>query len=89
MLFRSYQRLGFSKYDREAKFVEIPEKIDKVVVPMDSHIGKPATPAVQVGEKVQTGQVLATVDEQDLGSPVHASVAGTVTLIDARGVHIS
>jgi len=84
-----YQRLGLSKYDREAKFVEIPQKIDKVVVPMDSHIGKPATPAVQVGEKVQTGQVLATVDEQDLGSPVHASVAGTVTLIDARGVHIS
>lgn len=83
-----YQRLGLTKYDRKAEFIENKEEIKKVIIPMNSHIGKPATPQVTVGQKVNKGEVLAAVTDADLGSPVHASINGTVNLIDAKGIHI-
>jgi len=83
-----YQRLGLIKYDRKAAFTENPGVISEAIIPMDSHIGQPASPQVTVGQKVNKGDVLATVAETDLGSSVHASISGTVKLIDAKGVHI-
>lgn len=83
-----YQRLGLKKYDRKADFKVISKAIQNVIIPMDSHIGKQATPQVTVGQKVNKGDTIATVAEADLGSPVHASIDGTVKLIDAKGIHI-
>lgn len=83
-----YQRLGLTKYDRKAAFMANIRTIREVIIPMDSHIGKPATPQVTVGQKVSKGDILATVDDADLGSPVHASINGTVKMIDTKGVHI-
>ena len=51
-----------------------------VSVSMSQHIGAPCTPAVQVGDTVDKGQVIGRV-EKGLGCPVHASVSGKVTKI--------
>ena len=83
-----YQRLDIKKYDRHAPFnSEIPA-VSEVIVPMDTHIGKPATPLVTVGAQVRKGEMIATVAAEELGCPVHASISGTVKQIDAKGIHI-
>jgi len=45
-------------------------------------IGKEARPIVAVGDKVQKGQCIATVEFADVGSNLHASIDGTVTSLD-------
>ncbi len=54
---------------------------DKVVLPMQQRIGNQAIPIVSVGERVLTGQIIATIDDQRC-APVHASISGTVVAID-------
>jgi Na+-translocating ferredoxin:NAD+ oxidoreductase RnfC subunit len=83
-----YQRLDIKKYDRHAEFQKTENNIKTVVIPMDSHIGAPASPQVATGQKVKKGSVLANVQESDLGCPVHASIDGAVQRIDAKGIHI-
>ncbi len=58
----------------------IPEK---VVIPMQMHLGAPSIPCVKPGEHVDIGQVIAEPSGA-LGLPVHASISGEVTAIDAR-----
>ena len=56
---------------------------DKVVIPMQMHLGAPSVPCVKTGDYVELGQLIATA-EGPLGLPVHASVSGQITAIDAR-----
>jgi len=51
---------------------------EKVLIPMDMHIGAPSEPCVKKGDKVLLGQVIATPVGK-FGIPVHASVSGEVT----------
>ena len=51
-----------------------------VVLPMNMHIGKPATPIVKVGDLVKVGQKVAEADGY-ISSPIHASVSGKVTKV--------
>lgn len=48
---------------------------------MSMHIGKPAVPAVKVGEKVKVGQIIGSADGF-ISAPVHSSVSGTVKKLD-------
>lgn len=48
-----------------------------VKIPLSQHIGAPAKPVVEPGERVKLGQMIG--EEQGMvSSPVHASVSGTV-----------
>lgn len=68
--------------------VEVFEAPELLYLPMQQHIGAPATPCVSVGDKVLCGQVIGVV-EKGLGAPIHSSVSGTVEAIksvnDAQG----
>ena len=57
-------------------------KPERVVIPMQQHIGAPCTPLVQVGDYVLRGQKIG--DGEGLCVPVHASVSGTVEAIEPR-----
>ena len=73
------------KYNKEmsTKSVTLPVIAPKqVVIPMQQHIGIPCTPLVKVGDRVLRGQKIG--DGEGLCVPVHASVSGTVTAIEAR-----
>ena len=59
--------------------VPIPAQL---VLPLSQHVGAPAHPVVQVGERVLKGQLIAA-QEGSLGAPVHASSSGTVVGIEA------
>jgi electron transport complex protein RnfC len=52
-----------------------------LALPLAQHVGEPAQPIVNTGDKVAKGQLLATADGS-LGAPVHASSSGTVVAIE-------
>lgn len=54
---------------------------EQVIIPLGQHIGAPATPVVQKGDKVKAGQLIATATGF-VSANVHSSVSGTVTAID-------
>ena len=61
-----------------------PQRIptpDKVIIPMNMHIGAPCTPVVKAGDLVKVGQVIGEA-AGFVSVPVHASVSGKVVKID-------
>ncbi|MDD6011560.1 MAG: electron transport complex subunit RsxC [Oscillospiraceae bacterium] len=53
---------------------------DKVVLPMQQHIGAPCVPTVKVGDIVSVGQVVGDSDKF-VSAPIHATVSGKVTAV--------
>ncbi len=56
-----------------------------LVIPVQQHIGQPAKPVVQVGERVLKGQLLAQA-EGYVSVPAHASSSGLVIAVEERAV---
>jgi len=52
----------------------------RVVLPMQQHIGVPCTPIVKVGDTVSVGQKIGDSDKF-ISAPIHASISGTVTAV--------
>lgn len=84
-----YTRLGLSPYDRKAPFLLSKAAPTSVTIPLGSHVGRPCEPTVEPGLKVSRGEMVGSVPDDQLGCPVHASMDGTVTAIDEKGIHIS
>lgn len=78
---RLIQRLGLTKWDRPAPMDGVTVQPRSVRIPLSQHIGTPASPTVQVGDRVTLGQMIGTVPPTKLGVPVHASVSGVVTAV--------
>lgn len=57
----------------------------EMVYPVSQHIGAPATPVVNVGDRVLKGQMIAQANGV-ISSPVFSSVSGTVKAIEKRPV---
>ncbi len=53
----------------------------QLIIPLSQHIGQPAEPTVDVGDKVLKGQVLGYA-HGSVSAPVHASSSGIVTAIE-------
>ena len=58
---------------------------DEVVIPCSMHIGAPAKPVVEVGERVLKGQLIAE-SAGFISANVHSSVSGEVKAIEERTV---
>ena len=71
-----------------AEPIKVAELPKVAVFPVSQHIGAPAKPVVQKGDKVKVGQVIAEAGGF-VSAPIHSSVSGTVlkvdTIIDASG----
>lgn len=52
----------------------------KLVIPMRQHLGQPAKPIVNVGDRVLKGQIIAEADGY-VSTAIHASSSGVVTAI--------
>lgn len=57
----------------------------EMVYPLSQHIGAPANPVVQKGDKVLRGQMIAEAGGF-VSAPIHSSVSGTVKAIEPRRV---
>ncbi|WP_312642408.1 4Fe-4S dicluster domain-containing protein [Hydrogenoanaerobacterium sp.] len=76
-------RLGLAKYyDSHAKecFMLSPKTVK---IPFQQHIGKPALPVKQVGDRVQKGELLAAAVDGALSANIHASIDGMILRQDA------
>lgn len=72
-------KVDHKKNTAETEVVRIPEP-QKVVLPMQQHIGAPCTPTVKVGDTVAIGQVIGDSDKF-VSAPIHASISGKVSAI--------
>lgn len=74
-------RLGLSKYNVEAPLDDKVVEMNRVKILLSQHIGAPAKAIVAVGDKVQTGQMIAA-PAQGLSVGIHASITGQVTEVN-------
>jgi Na+-translocating ferredoxin:NAD+ oxidoreductase RnfC subunit len=79
---RLLERLDVKKYDTHPTFSDISIRPDRVVIPLQQHIGKPCEPAVQAGSTVRRGDLIGEIPDGALGARVHASIDGRVTSVD-------
>ncbi|WP_049630310.1 electron transport complex subunit RsxC [Cellvibrio sp. pealriver] len=56
-----------------------------LVIPLNQHIGTPAQPVVQVGDRVLAGQLIGAADGT-FSANTHASTSGTVIAIESRAI---
>jgi Na+-translocating ferredoxin:NAD+ oxidoreductase RnfC subunit len=75
---RLMERLEVTRYDTHPPFYEGDIRPTRVVIPMKQHLGKPAVPVVQAGDRVKKGDLIGEIPEGALGARVHASIEGTV-----------
>jgi len=62
--------------------------VKEVKVSLHQHSGSPCVAAVKVGDRVGEGQIIGTVEESQLGVPIHASINGRVEQITRDYIHI-
>ena len=75
---RLLERLAVSKYDTHPQFYSDELQTQKVKIPLQQHLGKPAEPIVGAGDRVKRGDVIGEIPKGALGARVHASMDGTV-----------
>lgn len=70
----------FASHNKITKDLEVVRITppERVILPMQQHIGAPCMPTVKVGDHVDVGQVVGDSDKY-VAAPIHASVSGTVT----------
>ena len=72
-------RVSHNKNTSGLEIVRMPIP-ERVILPMQQHIGAPCEPTVKVGDEVKVGQVIGDSDKF-VSAPIHASVSGKVTAI--------
>ena len=72
-------KVPHNKNTENCKIIRMPAP-DKVVLPMQQHIGAPCIPTVKVGDTVKVGQIVGDSDKF-ISAPIHSSISGTVTKI--------
>lgn len=86
---RLIARLAIKKFDTAAPLTEAPGVEAEVLrINLKDHVGAPAAPVVNVGDRVEAGQMIAQIPEGALGATVHASVSGVVEAIENNAIAI-
>jgi electron transport complex protein RnfC len=70
--------------DKPIVVMPLPEKVR---LPFKQHLGDPCKSVVAKGDRVEVGQVVAVSDSL-VSAPIHASVAGEVSAVDAEAIEI-
>lgn len=84
-----YTRLGLTPYDRQSHFQRSDWQPRSVTLPLAAHVGAPAKPIVREGDRVRRGDMIGTVDDSQLGCPIHASIDGRVTAVTPQAIEIT
>lgn len=78
---RLIRRLGIAAYDQPASIIENDFNPEKLIIPMNQHIGAPAIPVVNLGDSVTAGQLIASRPEGTLGANIHSGIDGKVKML--------
>lgn len=85
---RLIARLGLTKYNVPAPLKDELLEPKKVKILLTQHIGALVKAVVQVGDIVKAGQVIGTVNADQLGVNTHASIDGIVADVNEKFVTI-
>ncbi|WBW94897.1 4Fe-4S dicluster domain-containing protein [Oceanirhabdus sp. W0125-5] len=75
---RLMSRIDITKYSGQKLEDSKEVSISFVKIPLRQHIGKGATSLVNVGDKVEKGELIGCVEKDQLGANVHASIGGKI-----------
>jgi Na+-translocating ferredoxin:NAD+ oxidoreductase RnfC subunit len=75
---RLLERLEVTKYNTHPAFYDEDIHVGQVSIPLQQHLGQPAVPVVQAGDRVDKGNLIGEIPEGALGARVHASIGGMV-----------
>jgi Na+-translocating ferredoxin:NAD+ oxidoreductase RnfC subunit len=78
---RALARCGMTQYSGHLHFKQHDTSIRKVELLLSQHIGAPSHPAVEEGQVVNKGDLIAGIPEGKLGANLHASISGRVTAV--------
>jgi Na+-translocating ferredoxin:NAD+ oxidoreductase RnfC subunit len=82
-------KLNIMQYDRKPQVSLDEIDCDTVGLSLRRHIGAPSLPVVNVGDRVERGQLVATIPPNSLGANVHASISGKVTAVDDNLIFVT
>ncbi|MDR0671450.1 MAG: 4Fe-4S dicluster domain-containing protein, partial [Oscillospiraceae bacterium] len=83
-------RLGLRAYaQRHADDTCLSLEPERVTLPFSQHIGQPAVPVRERGDRVEKGELLALAPEGVLSANLHASIGGVIERIDEQCAVIS
>jgi Na+-translocating ferredoxin:NAD+ oxidoreductase RnfC subunit len=87
------RKLGLQHFRNVGPLLEKTIEPQRVGIRLKQHAGAPCQPTVQVGQRVQKGEVVGKPPvvngKPALGAPVHASITGTVSAIENGVVWIT
>ncbi|MBW1930071.1 MAG: 4Fe-4S dicluster domain-containing protein [Deltaproteobacteria bacterium] len=75
---RLIEKLNIKKYDYFPPFRYFSSDVNRVKIPLDQHIGKPAVALVAEGDKITRGGLIGDIGENAVGAKVHSSINGVV-----------
>jgi Na+-translocating ferredoxin:NAD+ oxidoreductase RnfC subunit len=75
---RIVRKLGLSDFENKGPLLDRDYQAKRVTLPLKQHIGAPAQSTVEVGARVECGELVARPEEGKLGAAIHASITGTV-----------
>jgi len=85
-------RLGLNRFNNRGPLQPEPVSTSIAGLPLKQHIGSPASPRVSVGDKVDSGDIIAALpdsgDKKQLGLPIHASISGRISEVSKDMVWI-
>lgn len=86
---RLIARLNLEPFYHQAPLTELDWQPQQVTILLSQHIGAPATPCVEVGDRVQVGDCIATAAPNALSVAQHASINGIVSAISDSAIILS
>jgi len=85
---RALARTGLLGYHAHLHEAEPAVRVRRVRLLTSQHIGAPAEPVVEEGDRVNEGDLVAAAREAALSANVHASITGVVSAVDSEAVEI-
>jgi Na+-translocating ferredoxin:NAD+ oxidoreductase RnfC subunit len=86
---RLIARLGLAEWEHQVcPLDEADYRQDRVVIPLQQHIGAPCQPVVKAGDEVAVGDLIGQIPEGKLGANIHASIAGRVAGVTGTAIEI-
>ena len=76
---RLLKRVRLGQYEVHGALSVLELQPSVVSIPLRQHIGAPAQAIVQVGDKVERGQLVGEIPGDALGAKVHSTITGFVT----------
>jgi Na+-translocating ferredoxin:NAD+ oxidoreductase RnfC subunit len=75
---RILERTGVAAYDKKLSYRGRMEP-ERVAIPLAQHAGQAARLRVKPGDRVRRGDLIGSVEDDEVGANVHASIDGVVT----------